>query len=146
MQCFSKNTLIRLPYILDGFGMLKIDFNNKSSFELLTCQEIKLAAFTSVRVKFSFACHLEQMLVFEINPNIGDLDADMTTQMPPFYEIHETILHNFRNTEIIIRENSTIGFLNIKTFTDDTTFIPKKVNDVQFQTMKMHFENRTIAC
>ena len=46
---FTKNTLVRLPYIFDGFGMVKIDFDNKTSFKTLICQEIKLEAFTSVR-------------------------------------------------------------------------------------------------
>ena len=50
---FSKNTLVRLHYIFYGFVMIKIDFDNKTSFKILTCQEIKVEAFTSVRIKLS---------------------------------------------------------------------------------------------
>ena len=74
---------------------MKINFDNKSIFALFTCQELKIPAFTSLRVKFTFACHLEQLLVFDLNPEIEDLDADMTSQMPPFYDYSEIILHNY---------------------------------------------------
>ena len=43
------------------------------------------------------------------------------------------------STEMIIHEHSTIGFFNIKTYSSDTTFLPCKVNDVQFQSMKNSF-------
>ena len=62
---FSKNTVKRLPYTFDGHEMVKINYDNKNNFEILTCQEIKIAAFDSVRVKFDFSCHLDQMILFE---------------------------------------------------------------------------------
>jgi hypothetical protein len=45
------------------------------------------------------------------------------------------------NTDLIIHKNSKIGILSIKTFSDNTTFLPLRVDNVHFESMKSAFQN-----
>ena len=92
---FSKNDLVNIPYMFD---LININFENADGFQILTNKDITIQPFTSDRVKFSFACHINQMLVFEPNPDIESLGRDMAYQLPSFYQFEEVIVNNFQNT------------------------------------------------
>jgi hypothetical protein len=138
---FSKNTLIRLPYTFEGNNGILINFNSSNGFEIITNNDINIEAFSSIRINFSFCCHLEQMIIFENVTEIEGLHADVASQMPPFFQFNEIILHNFRNTALEIHKNSKIGILSIKTFSNNTTFLPLRVDNVHFMSMKNAFQD-----
>ena len=83
---FSENTLLKIPYKFEGQEGLKINFDNTNNkFELITNVDLKIEAFTSIRIKFNFSCYLAQMLNFENQNTIDGLNCDISSQMPPFY-------------------------------------------------------------
>ena len=84
---FSQKSLVRMPYIL-------------MDQKLLNWILIKRPAFSTIRLKFKFACYVKQLIDFEINAEFDNFDADISHQMPPFYYFSEIILHNYRNSEL----------------------------------------------
>ena len=50
------------------------------------------------------------------------------------------ILHNYRNEKVTIPQNTQIGALSIKSFSEKSVFIPQRVDQTKFDSMKTHFK------
>ena len=121
---FSKQGLSRIPYIFDSKNVINCNFDESNNFQIITTKEIEIEAFTSCRIKFHFSCFVKQLIIFEPTEIIQGLQSDVASQLPPFYDFQEVILHNFKNEMIIIPPNAHIGSLCIKSFSEKTIFIP----------------------
>ena len=98
---FSKNNLVKIPYTFDGQNLIKINFDTSEGFQILTTKDINIEPFSSIRLKFKFSCHLNQLLIFEQNDKISGLGSDMPPQLPNFYQYEEIILHNLQNSPFL---------------------------------------------
>ena len=132
---FSKQGLTRIPYIFDSQNFINFNFDESNNFQIITAKEIEIEAFTSCRIKF-------QLIIFEPTEIIQGLQSDVASQLPPFYDFQEVILHNFKNETIIIPPNAHIGSLCIKSFSEKTIFIPQRVEQNKFDSMKSHFKTQ----
>ena len=97
-NCATTDRSWKIPYIFDGQDLININFENADGFQILTNKYITIQPFMSDRVTFSFAWHINQMLIFEPNPDIESLGCDMAYQLPSFYQFEEVIVNNFQNT------------------------------------------------
>ena len=56
--------------------------------------------------------------------NIQGVVSDIAPQNPGFYDFPELILHNYRNKDVTIPQNTKLGILSIECFSEKSVFIP----------------------
>jgi hypothetical protein len=62
---FSKNKLVKFQYFFDGLGLIKINFDS-NDLQILITEQIKVEAFTTIRIKFHLKCYVRQMIILKI--------------------------------------------------------------------------------
>ena len=76
---FSNNKLVKFQYFFDGLGLLKINFDS-NDLQILITDQIKVEAFTTIRIKFHLKCYVKQMIIFENSENLEGISWDISTQ------------------------------------------------------------------
>ena len=84
------------------------------------------------------------MIIFENAETLEGVECDTSYQLGPYYNYSELILHNYKNVPIQLEPNTHLGNWNIKTLSNDVTFLPQLVEEKTFDKLINHYKTSKI--
>ena len=125
---FLFQHLIRIPYHLscDDHFQIKYDFAD-FSFGIFIRHDLRFSNYESIRLENNFSLIVDQILDFEMNPELEMVAIDCSPQAPPNYHFSELVVHSLIHQDFVISEGSKLGKWKILSLENKAKFVPLKL-------------------